>query len=175
MKVAVLCNGPSRTVYKGRGDYDYVMGCNIPWEKDVDATTVIDNNVVDRWWKDKELITVPTYFSTHAWRECITKRRAFFKQYWKGIISVLPEYDSSGHNAVKVVLSLGATQIDIYGCDSMFKQTTVSYTNNFIPKEEYKNVQKQIDGWKNNWNNIISKHPDVRFNFIGENDEIISY
>jgi len=175
MKVAVLCNGPSRVVYKGRGDYDFVMGCNIPWEKDVDATVVIDINVVHRWWKEQGLISVPTYFSRHAWRECITKQRQFFKQYFKELVDVQPEYDSSGHNAVKVVLKLGAKQVDIYGCDSMFKLTTVSYTNNFIHKEEFKNVQKQIDGWKANWNKIISKHPDVRFNFIGENDEIISY
>ena len=175
MKVAVLCNGPSRTVYKGRGDYEFVMGCNIPWSTDVDATVVIDKNVVSKWFKEQHLINVPTYFSRRAWSECINRERRFFREYSKGLIDVGQEYDSSGHCAVRVVLSLGATNIDIYGCDSMFKETTVSYTNTFIPKSEFKNVKKQTDGWKNTWNNIISKHPDVRFNFIGENDEIISY
>lgn len=175
MKAAVLCNGPSRVVYKGRDDYDYVMGCNIPWSEDVDATTIIDVPVVDRWFKEKHLVQCPVYFSRNAWRGCINKRREFFKPFMKSLIDTLPEFDSSGHNAVKVVLSLGASQIDIYGCDSMFKLTTTSYTNSFVHREPYKSVEKQIDGWKKNWNSIISNHPDVRFNFIGENDEIISY
>lgn len=175
MKAAVLCNGPSRTAYKGRNGYKYVMGCNIPWCKDVDATTIIDMPVVDRWYKEPELVQVPVYFSRRAWRECVNKRRQLFKPFFKAIIDTLPEYDSSGHNAVKVVVSLGYKQIDIYGCDSMFKNTTVSYTNEFVKKKFDIDTTKQIEGWKKTWNSIISNNPDVRFNFIGENDEIISY
>lgn len=175
MKAAVLGNGPSRTAYKGRGDYHYVMGCNIPWCKDVDATTIIDSPVVDRWFKQQDLVNCPVYFSRNAWRECINKKRKFFKPYFKSLIDTLPQFDSSGHNAVKVVISLGYKQIDIYGCDSMFENTTVSYTDEFIDKRQVLKPIKQIEGWKNTWNNIISNNPDVRFNFIGENDEIISY
>ena len=174
MKAAVLGNGPSRIVYKGRGDYNYVMGCNIPWCEDVDATTIIDAPVIDRWWKQQDLVKCPVYFGRNAWRECISKRRLFFKTYFKELIDVLPEHDSSGHNAVKVVIGLGYKQIDIYGCDSMFKNTTESFTNSFIV-ESKKDPTKQINGWKNTWKSIITKHSDVRFNFIGENDEIISY
>ena len=175
MKAAVLCNGPSRVVYKGRGDYDFVMGCNIPWELDVDATTIIDAPVVNKWFKEQSLVKCPVYFSRNAWRECIQKQRNFFKPFFKELIDTLPQYDSCGHNAVKVVVGLGYKQIDIYGCDSMFKNTTVSYTDLFIDKKQVIETTKQIDGWKKTWNDIISKHPDVRFNFIGENNEIISY
>lgn len=175
MKVAVLCNGPSRVVYKGRADYEYVIGCNIPWSEDVEATVILDENVIEKWWKTKELIKVPVYISRMAWRGCINRQRQFFTPFIVKMIETEQEYDSSGHNAVKVVLEMGATQIDIYGCDSMFQETTMSYTNNFVHKAEFKNVSKQVNGWRNRWERLIAKHPEVRFNFIGENDEIISY
>jgi hypothetical protein len=62
MKCAVLCNGPSRFDYQPSTEYDYVIGCNVPWT-DVDATVIVDEVVVERWSKQPDLNKLPAYFS----------------------------------------------------------------------------------------------------------------
>ena len=52
MKAALLCNGPSRSLFTSTNGYNYLIGCNVPWRQ-VDATVVLDVGVVQKWWKDK--------------------------------------------------------------------------------------------------------------------------
>jgi hypothetical protein len=166
MKVAVLCNGPSRFAYTGRLGYDYVIGCNIPWTE-VDATVVLDENVIHRWAKEPDLIRCKTYFSRKAWMETdAIKKRDFFHPYLIEVIDIMPEYDSSGHNAARCAIKLGANQLDIYGCDSWFDQTIVSYTHEYFKNLNPDNSKKHVMGWRKRWEEIIKSNPDVMFNFI---------
>lgn len=165
MKAAVLCNGPSRSLFISTDSYDYLIGCNIPWRQ-VDSTVVLDIGVVAKWYQNR-LPNVPTWFSEHAWRETKFKDREFFKDSFLGLVKPLPEYDSSGHVACSKVIELGYTEIDIFGCDSWFTSNTESVTHKYCDTRP-SNMDKHVVGWRNRWNSIITNNPDVKINFIGE-------
>lgn len=168
MKAAVLCNGPSRELFKSREGYDFIIGCNIPWIN-VDATVVLDKEVVNKWANNLELIQCPTYFSVDAWRQTDSiKKRDLFRPYLKELISPKYPYHTSGHNACEIAIKLGYTEIDIYGCDSYFSDTTTTYTRTLITKPHPSDgSMKHIIGWRNRWNEIVQNHPNIHLNFIG--------
>jgi hypothetical protein len=166
MKCAVLCNGPSRIDYQSSAEYSYVIGCNVPWAK-VDATVIIDEEVILRWANEPTLIDVSCYCSRAVWRRTDEiKMRDFFTKYFIGIVDPLPEYDSCGHVAVRCMIENGYREIDIYGCDSWFEQTIVSYTHQFFKNQNPDDSKKHVDGWRKRWNEIIANNPDVCINFI---------
>jgi hypothetical protein len=165
MRAAVLCNGPSRSLFNSADSYTYLIGCNIPWRQ-VDSTVVLDIGVVDKWLKYK-VPQVPTWFSEHAWRETKFKDRNYFKDSFLGLVKPLPEFDSSGHVACSKVIELGYTEIDIYGCDSWFTDVTDSYTHQYTDTRP-KDRSKHIIGWRQRWETIINGHPEVKITFIGE-------
>jgi len=169
MKCAVLCNGPSRILYEPSTEYGFVIGCNIPWTK-VDATVVLDEEVVREWAKNPDLITVPTYFSVKAWAETDgIKKRDFFRPFLIKTITPKYPYHSSGHNAVEQVIDKGYTDIDIFGCDSWFSSVGRSYTRTHIKQGGIVDGDmRHIEGWRNRWKEIMDKYPEVTLNFIGE-------
>ena len=169
MKCAVLCNGPSRILYEPSAEYGFVIGCNIPWTV-VDATVVLDEQVVRLWAKNPDLITVPVFFSVKAWAETdAVKKRDFFIPYLIKMINPKYPYHSSGHTAVEQVIDKGYTDIDIFGCDSWFSKVGRSYTRTHIKDGGVVDGDmRNIEGWRNRWKEIMDKHPEVNLNFIGE-------
>ena len=166
MKCAVLCNGPSRTDYVDATPYEFVIGCNIPWTK-VDATVVLDESVIDYWYKNQSCIDVPVYFSRKAWMYADSiRKRPFFERYMIELVDTLPEYDSSGHQATRCCLRKGATEIDIYGCDSWFDQTIVSHTHQYVKNLNPDDSKKHVIGWRTRWTELMNSNPSVNFNFI---------
>ena len=166
MRGAVLCNGPSRVSYVP-DCHDFVIGCNIPLTK-VDATVVLDENVIKLWSKNPDLITVPTYFSVKAWMYTDEiKKRDMFRPYLVKTINPKYPYHSSGHNAAEVAIKNGCTSLDIYGCDSWFSTIGTSYTRNHIIQGGIANGDmKAINGWRKRWQEIIDSNPNVKINFI---------
>jgi hypothetical protein len=166
-KVAVLCNGPSRSAYNPNTEYAYRIGCNIPWTK-VDCTVVLDEEIVRKWAKQQDLIDVPTYFSVNAWRETYSTRirDTFFRKYMVEVIKPHYPYHSSGHNAAEIVIKLGYKELDIYGCDSWFSQNVDSYTRQFIKSTTQNTPDMHTAGWRKRWKDIIAANPDVKINFI---------
>ena len=169
MRGAVLCNGPSKSLYNpsDRIHYDHVIGCNVPWTA-VDSTVVLDENIIRLWAKRPELITVPTYFSEHAWNEVkVLRQGEFFAKYKKGIIHPKYPYHSSGHNAVEILIREQYTEIDIYGCDSWFSTVGRSWTRTHIADGGVKDGDMTaIEGWRHRWREIMWSHPHVKVNFI---------
>jgi hypothetical protein len=174
MKAALLCNGPSRVAYSASSQYNYVMGCNVPWTK-VDSTVVIDKGMATFWWNQREKFdneaftaTVPIYMSNRCWMVVKHKTNA---DYWKerllGFVDAGTKEDSSGHVAARQLIALGYKEIDIYGCDAWFKDDTVSYTHEVLIKN--RDADKLISnaiGWRKTWNDIMQLNPDVKLNFI---------
>ena len=165
MKAALLCNGPSRVVFQPSLEYNYLIGCNIPWTE-VDSTVVLDVGVVQQWFKRK-IKPVPTWFSRHAWRETNFTNRKYFQESFLGLVDPLPQYDSSGHVACSKLIELGYKQIDIYGCDSWWSDVTNSHTHQYTDTRP-ENTSKHIVGWRKRWNTIISSNEEVNITFIGE-------
>jgi hypothetical protein len=168
MRCAVLCNGPSRTSFHSREEYDFIIGCNIPWTE-VDATVVLDEEVIRLWSKTPELITCPTYFSVKAWRETDALRcRGMFHPYLVELVHPQPKYHSSGHIAAEVCLRKEATKIDVYGCDSWFGNIMDTYTRQFVESPPNENLlsKSKSDGWRERWVNIVERNPNVSVQFI---------
>ena len=174
MYAALLCNGPSRVAYSATSQYDYVMGCNVPWAK-VDSTVLIDKAMAEFWWKNRKAYdtdpltaTVPIYMSTRCWMVAKHKTNP---DYWKkkllGLVDAGTKEDSSGHVAARQLISLGYKEIDIYGCDAWFKDDTVSYTHEvLIKKRDADRLISNAIGWRKTWNEMMQFNPDVSLNFI---------
>jgi hypothetical protein len=159
MKAAVLCNGPSRVAFDSTLEYNYIIGCNIPWTK-VNATVIFDKDVLEKWETPSAF-----YASVEAWREC--KKRDKFKDHLIEIFEAPNDIPTSGHEAARRVISMGAKEIDIYGCDSWFTNNTESYTHQFVDSRAI-DMNKQISAWRARWYQLMARHPDIKINFIGD-------
>ena len=159
MKTALLCNGPSRLEYNPEIEYDYVIGCNIPWTK-VNSTVIVDVNVLDKLQP-----LIPFYCSRMAWINCNKQNR--YSDYLIELFDTLKDYDSAGHCAARILLKMNVSQIDIYGCDSWFKNDTESFTHKYIDSRS-SDMNKHISVWRARWYEMMGNHPDVNFNFIGD-------
>lgn len=167
MKTALICNGPSQDQYVDL-DYDYVMGCNIP-QHPVDATVIIDRNVILYWAAMRETITAPCLFSVEAWRFADEiKFRKYILEHGKflGLLPKPPEFYNAGHQAAETLIRNGATSIDIYGCDSYFEDTVESSTNKYVDDHNASSEKQRIKHWRINWERILLSHSDVTINFI---------
>jgi hypothetical protein len=159
MYCAVLCNGSTRSLFVDSSQYNYVIGCNIPWTK-VDSTVIMDVGVLEKWNNPCNF-----YASVSAWREFRVRER--FIDHLIELFEPMKEYDTTGHVALRKVIAMGATKVDIYGCDSWFTDDTNSYTHQWVDSRSI-DMSKQVRVWRQRWNEIISNNPDVSINFIGE-------
>lgn len=172
MKVAVLCNGPSRSAYDPNKEYAYRIGCNIPWTK-VDCTVIIDPQLVKVLIKDTSLIDYKVYFSQAVW-DHVQEVGATPLFDCLGIIQKNKRGVSSGNIACMKAVELGYKDIDIYGADAMvvndIRSNTVrkSYTRNFLDSDG----MNMSPDWRTNFNKMIKDHPDVKFNFIERNGNV---
>lgn len=167
MIAAILGNGPSRISYlQSKTNYDIVVGCNIPWT-DVDYTIILDEEVVERWKSEPELIKVPAYFSKHAWDyiDKPLKAKEFFEPFRLGIVTPRPEYDTSGHVACVQLILSGYNEIDVYGADVMFSDTLKSRSHDFFKNHPDPNSSAHMRGWRKRWQTIMEGYPDAIINF----------
>lgn len=168
MKAAVLCNGPSRTSYQTSLEYDFLVGCNIPWT-DVDALVILDEEIINLWAKDPDLIIVPensVFFARRAYMYTDEiKKRAFFDPYLRKLVDVHGPYHSSGHVAAEQAILEGYTELDIYGCDSWFESSLKSSTHEWVDTSS-ENLMMCVTSWRTRWDIMIQNNPNVKINFI---------
>ena len=166
-RAALLCNGPSREDFlDSTSGYDYILGCNIPWYSDVNATVIVDEKMIELWHATPELINCNAYFSKKAWiYASVNKFKDFYADKLIEIIDVLPDYDSSGHVGCKILIKQGYKDIDVWGCDSWWDKTIVSYTHNFTKNLNPDDSPKHIKGWRDHWIKIMNDNPDISINF----------
>ena len=163
-KVAVLCNGPSRSAYDPNKEYAFRIGCNIPWTK-VDCTVVLDPQMANLIASKRSLIDCKIYFSENAWEH--VKDKSKLEDIFLGTIVKTRKGMSSGHLACTKIVELGYKDIDIYGADAMTtgdirsNNVSKSYTRNFLDSDG----MNMSPDWKHNWERMIQEHPDVKFNF----------
>jgi hypothetical protein len=168
MRGAVVANGPSRFVFASSDGYSYSIGCNIPWTK-VDATVILDSNVIERWSRDLNLISCPAFFTTRAWRstdEYKIREYILNTNLFIDLIPDAPEFYSAGHVAAMIMCENDFTELDIYGVDSMFENTVESFTNTLINDHNPDSEIQRIVNWRLNWDKLQNDYPKVTFNFI---------
>jgi hypothetical protein len=170
MKAAVVCNGPSRFAFNEKLEYNYTIGCNIPWTK-VDATVILDGNVVERWSRDLSLISCPAFFTARAWRSTDEYKIREYILNNNLFIDLMPdvkEFFSAGHIAAQIMCENDFTELDIYGVDSMFKYTVESFTNTLVDDQNPDSEMQRIVNWRINWDKLQNDYREVTFNFIKE-------
>jgi hypothetical protein len=168
MKAAVVCNGPSRFAFNEKLEYNYTIGCNIPWTK-VDATVILDGNVVERWSRDLSLISCPAFFTARAWRSTDEYKIREYILNNNLFIDLMPdvrEFFSAGHVAAQIMCENDFTELDIYGVDSLFKDTVESFTNTLVHDHNPDSERQRIVHWRLNWDRLQNDYPEVTFNFI---------
>lgn len=172
MIAALLCNGPSRVAFKDRTRYTYVMGCNIPWT-DVDATTMIDVSVA-RYYAISETREYKLFLNNICWNVLKGFRKSGVKltsyiiaeNKLGRLVEDAKEFYSSGHMAALELIRMGATEIDIYGCDSYFEDVIDSFTWQYVPSNASdKHKAKQLIEWRKNWASIKGQF-SIEMNFI---------
>jgi hypothetical protein len=168
-KVAVLCNGPSRSLYDPSKEYEYRIGCNIPWTT-VNSTVIADEHVLRVIARDNTLLNCPAWFSEESWRATDEwKVRDYINnnKFFLGFIK-RGEGLSSGNIACGKLIELGYTDIDIYGADAFWTlehhNGVKSYTREFLPDP----VSNNTLSWRLTWQKMIKNNPNVTFNFIKE-------
>jgi hypothetical protein len=170
MIAALLCNGPSRFSYfNSEENYSVVAGCNVPWTN-VDWTVILDEEVVQKWGDQPNLITVPAYFSKHAWMETdAIRKRPQFEKYFLGLVYPGKEFDTSGHVATSVLIDKGYKEIHVYGADSQWHDTLESASHAMFTNHPDPDSNSHIQGWRNRWKKIQKSNPDVKIVFKRNN------
>ena len=168
MKCAILGNGPSRIAYSPDEYYDFRIGCNIPYSR-VDNTVIMDPDVVTVWSNNINLVTCPVWMTRSSYKHSnnLKFNGSRFRSYIEGNNLFLGLehqglHDSSGHVAARVAIRLGYKQLDLYGIDSWFEDNMDSYTRKHVVDNP---PMSKISLWRGIWNEMMSIHPDVVFNF----------
>ena len=158
----VLGNGPSKAAYNRSGDI--IIGCNFPGDQfSVDATVVCDEEIVYILKNNPEAITCPMIISTKVFSKM--KEYKIEDKYTILAVFIPQDWFNAAHYAANYLLSIGCTQIDIWGCDSIFVDTTESTTDVLVPKED-KNDMRFIRNWRKVWNEIFDDNPMTPFNVM---------
>jgi hypothetical protein len=170
MKAAVLGNGKSRFLYTNPNEYDYVIGCNIPWTN-VNDTVIIDEKVVEYLYNNKEKYKYchKTIFSRKSWTKIIELHAEYyFSPHITKIIEIEEGIDSSAHIALKYILSLDRfSTIHLYGCDSRWSNDTSSRTHQYVNNKP-PDQSTILSLWNSKWDSIIDQNMGIDIMFIGE-------
>lgn len=180
MKAAILGNGPSRVAYSA-GDYDLVIGCNIPWTT-VDSTVIVDCVMVNKLLKSPEILPAGTKLHLSPRAKAAIRRKAAGVFHSSSIaksllamedrsVEIKDKWKSSGHCAAMVAILLGATDLWLFGFDSVFEVTLESYTGIYVKPIMPKTHKGRVMEWRAHWKKIMGDYPAVKFNFVrGDND-----
>lgn len=158
----VLGNGPSKVAYNRGGHM--VIGCNIPGDEfSVDATVVCDEEIVWVLKSKPELINVPLIVSTRAF-EKLKELRLEDKYDIQHVFSTR-EWFNSAHYAAEFLAACGCTEIEVWGCDSVFSDNINSTTDAYVPKQP-DTSEKLLRNWRRIWNELFDAYPTIKFKII---------
>ena len=170
MKVAVLGNGKSRFLFANPKEYDYIIGCNIPWT-DVDSTVIIDEKVVEFLYKNKEKHNYHqnTIFSRKSWTRVVElQAETYFSPMLNSIVEMSEGIDSSAHIALKYALTFdNVSSVHVYGCDSRWIDNISSRTHHYVNNKP-PNQAATVGLWISRCDDIIQGNKNVEIVFIGE-------
>lgn len=155
----VLGNGPSKHHYDRTGDI--VIACNIPSEDiSVDATVICDEEIVWILKNDLTLIQVPVIISTKVYEKM--KELKIVEHFT--ILDVFKPKDwyNSAHYAAEYLINNDCDEVHLWGCDSIFQNTTVSSTGGLV-KQTTVGDDRFVRNWRKVWNMIHVNNPSVHF------------
>jgi len=158
----VLGNGPSKVAFNNGGHM--VLGCNIPGnEYRVDATVICDEEIVWVLKANPNLINLPVILSTRAFEKM--KELGIVDNYYVLRVFNTKEWYNTAHYAAEYLIEQGCTEIEVWGCDSVFEDDISSETDRYVLKLDTK-PDKLIRNWRRIWNDIFDSNEGVKFKII---------
>lgn len=152
----VLGNGPSKEYFDRKGDY--VVGCNIPGDEfSVDATVICDEEIVWVLKNDPSLIECPVIVSTKAYEKM--KELRIDGHFDIHHVFDVKDWHNSAHYAAEFLLEFGCDELNVWGCDSIFKDDISSTTDVFVKKTP--DTERFVKHWRKVWNSIFERYPNV--------------
>jgi hypothetical protein len=158
----ILGNGPSREYYDRQGDF--VLGCNIPGDEfSVDATVICDEEIVWILKSDPTLVDVPVIVSTKAWEKM--KELRIDSLFTIHHVFKPKDWYNTAHYAAEFLAEYGCNEVNVWGCDSIFKNDITSTTDKYVPKEDTSG-DRFTKQWRRIWNDIFDSYSTIKFNVI---------
>lgn len=152
----VLGNGPSKEYFDRKGDY--VVGCNIPGDEfSVDATVICDEEIVWVLKNDPTLIKCPVIVSTKAYEKM--KELRIDGHFDIHHVFDVKDWHNAAHYAAEFLLEFGCDELNVWGCDSIFRDDLSSTTDVYVKKEP--DVHRFVKNWRRVWNDIFQRYPNV--------------
>ena len=156
MRGVVLGNGPSRNRYDLSGDF--VLGCNIPNNHfSVDATVISDVEIVWVLKTNLTLIQVPVIISSNVFEKL--KELRIVDKFSIHHVFKPKEWYNTAHYATEYLLDFGCSEVDVWGCDSIFEDNIASETDKLVPKANT-DQDRFIRHWRSVWGNMSDKYGD---------------
>lgn len=155
----VLGNGPSKNRYDRSGDF--VIACNIPSnEFSVDATVICDEEIAWILKNDFTLIQVPVIISTKVFEKL--KEFGIVDKFTILHVFKPKDWYNAAHYAAEFLIGRDCNEIHLWGCDSIFSNTTSSTTGKLIPSTTG-NDDRFTRNWRRVWNEMYINNQNVHF------------
>lgn len=152
----VLGNGPSKEYFDRKGDY--VVGCNIPGDEfSVDATVICDEEIVWVLKNDPSLIKCPVIVSNKAYEKM--KELRIDGHFDIHHVFAVKDWHNSAHYAAEFLLEFGCDELNVWGCDSIFKDDISSTTDVYVKKDP--ETERFVKHWRKVWHDIFQRYPNV--------------
>jgi len=194
MKVNVLGNGDHATMFE-RGSSGLLLVCNMP-PMELDKEEVYGSCMVDFKMmtalqdKSVQLDMYDWILGTRP-RRWMEKNPTFYMKYAqniKGFHTYLPTYAqlrgqkledaatnySCGHMAVDYACRvIQATEVHLYGFDSMFDMNLDSFTDNFLQSDRSAlNVHRMASNWRPIWQKFFQEFDKTEFFVYHSHDKL---
>jgi hypothetical protein len=185
MRWNVLGNGDSASMFK-RGTDGKLLICNMPPfeipRNEVHATCMVDYKMMLALAEGHVRLDMYDWVLGRRPRHWMEMNGNFYMKYSKNIKAFhthVPPYAqlsgqneaqaatnySCGHMAVDYACrAKGATEVHIYGFDSMFETNLRSYTDLILESDRsVQNTHRLANNWRPVWTNFFNEFSDVKF------------
>lgn len=184
MRVNVLGNGDNAGMFQ-RGTKGKLLVCNMPpfelTAKEVHATCMVDFKMMNALTKGQIQLDMYDWILGTRPRKWMEMRPDFYMKYAqkiKAFYQHVPKYAiledgahmaptnfNCGHLAVHYACNkMMATEVHIYGFDSLFDMNLNSFTDLLLESDRSDNNTYRLNNnWRRIWPNIFNEFPEVKF------------
>ena len=193
MRVNVLGNGDNAGLFK-RGTPGRLLICNMPPfeipRKEVYATCMVDFKMMKALQEGRIQLDMYDWILGTRPRVWMEQSGTFYMKYShliKGFYQHVPEYAAAGgdprmaatnfncgHMAVHYACNkMKATEVHIYGFDSIFDMNLESFTDLILESDRStNNTVRLANNWRPIWTEMFKEFPNVEFNLYHSHNKI---
>jgi len=168
-RIHIVGNGPSWINFKKIDADDYVIGTNVTRVKEANVTLLSDINICEKISEGRAKIDIPVVVNQHVKNYLLKNPILEIFDIQVRFPDVSPLELSSGHYAAHwAIRKYNPKELHIWGCDSLVKDNTHSYTDELVkhPSKMKAIVMKQCaERWRKAWEKMTDEYKDTTFIF----------